>query len=378
MIAIDSISRSAVTHLHISRMLVWTLLVAGLVANLAGIVGGTWDGAFHARYEVDSFWSPPHLVIYGSIGITLAIGLAILTLLVIKARRSKSHVIRSNPILLITSLANLGFLVTGPFDELWHVIFGREELTVWTVPHLILNFNLVLTSIGVLALAVWLRAAHPNGSLAPAQTGSLIRIQNMAIFVGLSMLIIQTWGFLYELEVGDTSLSPIPGIGWLYPLLATTLISLCFALASQLLSERWWLAAPLVVLAQLWWFVPGIVLRQFGYQQVDGFRVTITLAGLVWTLIAWKVNKHPAWLRFAIFGVGFIAIVLIARSFGLLVSTSNWDVLLTAIFLPALAVIGGYAGERLAKWLKMLAGELSHAEYVVTTTNREFVSRGTP
>ena len=346
------------TQTNISRTLVWVLLVAGLVANLAGIVGGTWDGAFHARYDVDSFWSPPHLLIYAGIGSTLVIGLAILTLLVIEGRKWGRNVIRTNPLLLITIFANLGFLVTGPFDELWHTIFGREELTVWTVPHMILNFNLALTAIGVISLAVWLRAAHPSGSLTPAQAGSPIRIQQLAIFVGLSMFIIHIWGILYELEVGDTLLSPVPGIGWLYPLMATVLVSLCFALASQLLPMHWWLAIPLVVLSQLWWFVPGIVLRQLGYEQAEGFRVPITLAGLVWALIAWTANKQPAWLRFAIFGVGFVAIVLVARFFGLLLSTSNGDIFFSGIFLPVLAVAGGSAGVLLGTWLQKQAGDL--------------------
>jgi hypothetical protein len=91
---------------------------------------------------------------------------------------------------------------------------------------------------------------------------------------------------------------------------------------------------------------------------VDNFIVTLTLAGLSWALISWSGEKWPAWLRYALFGVGYVAIVLAARLFGRLPATSNSDVLLTGLCLPALAVIGGYTGMRVGAWLQRLAGDV--------------------
>jgi hypothetical protein len=118
------------------------------------------------------------------------------------------------------------------------------------------------------------------------------------------------------------------------------------------------MALPLVLLAQLWWVAPGVILLQFGYEQADNFIVTLTLAGLIWALISWSGRQWPVWLRFALFGVGYIGIVVVARFVGRLPATSNSDVLLTGICMPALAAIGGYAGTRLGVWLQRLAGDV--------------------
>lgn len=141
-----------------------------------------------------------------------------------------------------------------------------------------------------------------------------------------------------------------------YSGIAVNLILL--ALASQLLPAPGWMALPLVVLAQLWWVAPGVVLRQVGYQQVDSFKITLTLAGLLWALIMGIGDRWPDWLRFAGFGAGYIAIVVVARSSGLLPATTDGDIFLTAIFLPALAVLGGYTGRGLGVWLQTLAGDI--------------------
>src|SRR5215210_4773307 len=231
--AVSTHRQSDASQTYISRHWVWMLLIAGTFANVFALIGGSWDGAFHARYSVDTFFSPPHILIYSGLTATMISGLAVLSLLVIKGRKSGDGVIAHNPLLLITILANLGFLATGPFDELWHSFFGRDTLTVWTVPHLILNMNLAATAIGVIGLAVWLQAVHPNRALASAPGHTPSRAATVMIFLGLSMFVMHMWGFLSELEAGDTSLSSIPRIGWLYPLLGTWIGSLCLALATR-------------------------------------------------------------------------------------------------------------------------------------------------
>jgi hypothetical protein len=354
--AISTHRQSDASQTYISRHWVWMLLIAGTFANVFALIGGSWDGAFHARYIVDTFFSPPHILIYSGLTATMISGLAVLSLLVIKGRKSGDGLI-DNPLLLITILANLGFLATGPFDELWHSLFGRDKLTVWTVPHVILNMNLAATAIGVVGLALWLRASHPNGALARESGQTPSRAANVMIFLGLSMFVMHMWGFLTELESGDTSLSSIPSIGWLYPLVGTLISSLCLALAAHLLPKHWWLTIALVIVAQLWWAAPGLVLRQFGYTQVDGFKIPLSLAGLFWALIIWISGKWPIWSRYTVFGAGYIVIVLLSRLFGLLPATTNSDVLVTAIFLPVIAIVGGYAGTGLAGWLQQLAGD---------------------
>src|SRR5436309_13887951 len=77
---------SDISQASISRRLVWLLLVAGAIANVVGIAGGSCDAAYHTRFKVDTFFSPPHLVIYGGILGTMLVGLAVLAILIVDRR----------------------------------------------------------------------------------------------------------------------------------------------------------------------------------------------------------------------------------------------------------------------------------------------------
>jgi predicted acyltransferase len=49
----------------------------GLVASLLLMVGGVWDIAWHHTLGRDTFWSPPHLVLYSGVGVMGLVCLAV-------------------------------------------------------------------------------------------------------------------------------------------------------------------------------------------------------------------------------------------------------------------------------------------------------------
>jgi hypothetical protein len=49
----------------VNRRLVWALMIANLIAGWATTDAGVWDLVYHANTRVDSFFSPPHIAIYG-------------------------------------------------------------------------------------------------------------------------------------------------------------------------------------------------------------------------------------------------------------------------------------------------------------------------
>src|SRR4051794_18311445 len=61
--ALSSILHAAGSHgILVYRVVIAVLLVgAGL-----GMVGGTWDAAWHVTRQRESFWSPPHLLLYSA------------------------------------------------------------------------------------------------------------------------------------------------------------------------------------------------------------------------------------------------------------------------------------------------------------------------
>ena len=109
----------------ISRQWVWLLLIAGILANAFALIGGSWDGAYHARYIVDTFFSPPHILIYSGLTATMISGLAVLTLLVIEGRKSGGGgVIAHNPLLLKAGFDKKHPAIPWLHKKKLHLVFG--------------------------------------------------------------------------------------------------------------------------------------------------------------------------------------------------------------------------------------------------------------
>lgn len=112
----------------------WVLGVAAL-GSLSMPLGAYWDIAYHFSRGRESFFSPPHLLIYGGIALVF---LALQSGLRAEAGNQgwKSLFRRASP----ASAAALALaiqLASAPFDELWHYLFGLD-VGIWSPPHAIL------------------------------------------------------------------------------------------------------------------------------------------------------------------------------------------------------------------------------------------------
>lgn len=111
-----------------------TLIRLITVSLFSAVLAGTWDVWWHGALGRESFWSPPHLLLYTSV--IVAIGTGFYGWWKTRERSWKW-------------LAIVLFLIpaSAPFDELWHRIFGVEQinspLIVWSPPHVILALSLV-------------------------------------------------------------------------------------------------------------------------------------------------------------------------------------------------------------------------------------------
>ena len=104
------------------------------IALFTAVLAGTWDVWWHGALGRETFWSPPHLLLYASVIVTIGTGFYGWW-----KTRERSW----------KWLAIVLFLIpaSAPFDELWHRIFGVEPvnspLIVWSPPHVILALSLV-------------------------------------------------------------------------------------------------------------------------------------------------------------------------------------------------------------------------------------------
>ena len=137
--------------LVINRFLVGCVLVS--IGILLAESSGGWDITNHLLNKPETFFSPPHIILYS--GITVAIiGATIMFLhwrsystYVVSSRKGERNLELDLSIkLVITGVSML--ILAGPLDFFWHSAFGLDGLL--SPPHLILTIGMFAGSIGAL------------------------------------------------------------------------------------------------------------------------------------------------------------------------------------------------------------------------------------
>src|SRR3990167_433191 len=111
-----------------------TLIRLITISLFSAVLAGTWDVWWHGALGRETFWSPPHLLLYASVIVAIATGFY-------GWWKTKEQSMKW--------LAVVLFLVpaSAPFDELWHRIFGVEPinspLIILSPPHVILALALI-------------------------------------------------------------------------------------------------------------------------------------------------------------------------------------------------------------------------------------------
>jgi hypothetical protein len=341
------------------RPLIWTLLVGTLLSATLGALGGAWDLAYHRTYIVDTFFSPPHLLIYSGIAGMLILGIAVTAILAWNAQTQGGFIsaLQQQPMLALPLIANLGFLATGPFDDLWHRTFGRDTLTVWSPPHTLLLFNLTLSCVSVIGLALWLRSATPRGGLLPCASQHTYLWATGLLIVGLTVSMSYFWGFAAGWERGATDDSPVwKALPWLCLPLSALIIAISMTCAAALLPERWWVPAAVIGLSTwIWWMLPNLLLRQAGYVSSDTLPLGLPLGCLVYGCI--RATSWPRAVRWVIATLSIAAVLLLAQAIGRMNYVAPLDILIALPLGPLVIALGERIGTDLARVLLRCAGE---------------------
>ena len=204
-----------------------------------GAVGLAWDIRWHTTFGRDSFWIPPHLLIYS--GVALA-GLTCLAVVLVDTwqfhRGSPAVTPATTWPLLGVFRAPLGFLVAGsglavmlaaaPFDNWWHVLYGLD-VTLWAPFHVMGLLGGLIAGIGLTyafaALAVRARRKAPGGA-----TGRLVGL-DWAVLLSLSGLA----SLLLTIAQPATTIAPTTDLGPLriltFPVLLGAFLPVIFAAA---------------------------------------------------------------------------------------------------------------------------------------------------
>src|SRR3989449_2692210 len=114
-------------------------LVIGVAGVFLSWFGAAWDVSWHRVIGRDTFWSAPHLFLYGGM---LLWGVAALhaTVTAMASRPIRGRGLRLGPLraelgLALVGLGALAVIGSAPLDEAWHRAFGRD-VDIWSPPHL--------------------------------------------------------------------------------------------------------------------------------------------------------------------------------------------------------------------------------------------------
>jgi hypothetical protein len=145
-----ALSRGVSTYL----VLVYLAISIGVALQISG---SNWDIIWHGIGNVESFFTPPHSVIYS--GVALAIGSIILAIFLFSVLKQKKgsrsisplYFLRLSTIPFSLKLAVIGSLLqltAGPFDFWWHNQFGFDGLL--SPPHSVLASGMLMVALGAL------------------------------------------------------------------------------------------------------------------------------------------------------------------------------------------------------------------------------------
>ncbi|HEU5101322.1 MAG TPA: hypothetical protein VFU22_20005 [Roseiflexaceae bacterium] len=116
----------------------WLVIGALTALALLGAFGNAWDLFWHIAIGRDSFWIPPHTMMYAAVALSGLIALAVVLADTLRRAERLSAMLgfRAPLGFYILGLGVLQMLLAAPFDDYWHRRYG-VDVSVWSPPHLV-------------------------------------------------------------------------------------------------------------------------------------------------------------------------------------------------------------------------------------------------
>ncbi|MDP3727129.1 MAG: hypothetical protein Q8R35_00640 [bacterium] len=167
-------------------------------ALFIAVAAGSWDAWWHTSVGRETFFEPPHLLLYAAVIAAIAAG-------VIGWYQRREEVWRRIALVLLV------IPFSAPLDELWHRAFGVENigspLVIWSPPHLLLIFSIIAGFMVVLPRLEADRLGRQFfGTLAFAGVGVLLFLVATPFYPLAPYHLIGSWGAVFTSAVFIASL----------------------------------------------------------------------------------------------------------------------------------------------------------------------------
>ncbi|MGH9980177.1 MAG: hypothetical protein ACRD6U_01340 [Nitrososphaeraceae archaeon] len=228
----DIIMKSSYFYkLLINRFLIGCILVS--IGILLAESAGSWDITNHLLNKPETFFSPPHVILYSGITIAL-IGATIMffhwrsySTYVFTIKKEKNLELDFSIKLVISGVSML--ILAGPLDFFWHSAFGLDGLL--SPPHLTLTTGMFTGSIGALMGIKSYILINNITSQEKNQNNNIDNFKNNAIYTTLIIIgILPIWMsssgliYMFSLPFSDTEYYNFN----LEPTIAATIATLSF------------------------------------------------------------------------------------------------------------------------------------------------------
>jgi hypothetical protein len=135
------------TGLLTKFFLIYTLMAVGMALQIGG---GKWDVTWHILQRPETFFTPPHTVLYAGVAVTVsAVGAGLYLKLRSKQKTNGYLLLSSSPGLsnpiFFAVVGSTMQIIAGIFDFSWHNTFGFDGLL--SPPHALLVSGMVIISL---------------------------------------------------------------------------------------------------------------------------------------------------------------------------------------------------------------------------------------
>lgn len=289
---------------------VWGLALAawGFVATgWLAFTGLLWDGAWHASWGRDSFFIPPHDLMYGGIALATAISIGIMVTASRRPRDPSMIQVRrlQAPLGIWVALAGVFIMYSGAaYDDWWHTNIGHVEgdIVLWSPPHFI-------GMIGALfALAGGVLFILPQVHAPKTRDGKPVLFWQQLDMPNLGVLMLFCW---FASQIAGMSLDrwliydKLRFEGSVYPILAM-LFGPALLVFAQRVTNRAGAATFVVVVPFLWSAIMGMTLREFGAPKTASLPIMAIPSALLLDLAFARFGTGKGWLL--LFGPVFVLV----------------------------------------------------------------------
>jgi hypothetical protein len=310
-----------------------------------GIVVGTfWDEVWHRQYGIpfgDDFFWRPHLLMY--FGFLAAIGLAFAGLYLItrQGQGTFQQRFRANPVIGLLILVGGFLMYVLPADPIWHGIYG-EDLTAWSIPHLLVVSSFVLILLLATAIHMTTQPRREWGTLRQFRLADLLPL---LMFATISLI----WNQFFMVEWDSAAMFVLERPEWLLPVLIVGGAVFIGVMANHTL--RMVGAATLSGLLGL--AIRFGLIQLFGVQYMMFVNAWLLALPLMILIDFWYAYRRGSWIGVGIVaGLGMSVLLLtIFRQFYALFPIANLPVTLIVLLIGSFSLswLGKTIGDYLAE-----------------------------